>query len=380
MRRDLHQIPELGFDLPKTKAYVTAELKRLGISYKESELDSSLVATIKGNGEGKTIAFRGDMDALPIVEENVVDYISRHEGRMHGCGHDTHTAMLLAAAKVLNENRDKFCGTIKLLFQTAEETARGAEIMIKNGAIDDVDAIFGLHIGSIMGKDIKSGKAIIASGCIMASYDKFIITVNGVGCHGSTPEKGVDPINVASHIVTSLQTVIAREVSATKPVVMTFGKISGGEAYNAIPGTVILEGTIRALEENAREYLAKRIEEISKGVAKTFRADCDVEIVWGAPPVINHEETTKICAEAAALAIGSENVLTSIPAPNMGGEDFACYLQKIPGTFIFLSSSNAEKGTDRPHHNPKFNVDEDVLYEGTAIFVSIAEKLLGLNK
>lgn len=377
MRRELHKIPELGLDLPKTKAFVIKELEKLEVDYVCSKVDSSIVATIRGTGEGKTIAFRGDMDALPILEANEVDYVSQHKGQMHGCGHDAHTAMLLATAKVLSENRDKFGGTVKLLFQTGEEIARGAEVMIKDGALNGVDAIFGMHIGSIMGKEIPSGKAIITPGCVMGSYDKFIINVVGKGCHGSTPEKGVDPINIASHIVVNLQAVIARELAATQPAVLTIGKIAAGDVYNVIPNSAVIEGTIRALDENVRQFLAKRIDSIAKDTAKTFGGQCQVEIVWGAPPVVNDTEMTKIAVEAAVEAIGDDMVIKAVSSPNMGGEDFACYLQEVPGAFFFLSSADADKGTDVPHHNPKFNVDEDVFYKGPAIFVSIVEKMLG---
>ena len=377
MRRELHKIPELGCDLPKTKAFVLKELDNLGIPYVCSERDSSIVATIEGTGEGKTIAFRADMDALPIIEANHVDYISQHPGAMHGCGHDAHTAMLLATARVLKENTDKFCGRVKLFFQTAEEIARGAEIIISDGALKDVDGIFGLHIGSIMGKEIPSGKAVIVPGCVMASYDKFIINIEGKGCHGSTPEKGIDPINIASHVVINLQAIIARELAATKPAVLTFGKISAGDVYNVIPNNAVLEGTIRALDEEVRQFIAKRIELIAKDTAKTFGGDCQVEIIWGAPPVVNHRDMAKIAADAAIRAIGKDMVITEIQAPNMGGEDFACYLQQVPGAFFFLSSADEKKGTDVPHHNPKFNIDEDILYKGPAIFVSIVEKILG---
>lgn len=380
MRRELHKIPELGFDLPKTKKFVLEELDRLGVEYKCSEVDSSIVATICGTGEGKTIAFRADMDALPIIEANEVEYISQHKGKMHGCGHDAHTAMLLATAKVLTENKDKFSGKIKLFFQTGEEIARGAEVMIKDGALDGVDAIFGLHIGSIMGKEISSGKAVIVPGCVMASYDKFVIKVTGKGCHGSTPEKGVDPINIASHIVVNLQAVLAREIATTKPSVLTFGKVTGGDVYNVIPNEVEMEGTIRALDEEVRQFLARRIDEIAKSTAETFGGTCEVEIIWGAPPVVNDEEMALLAADAASVAIGEDMVIRKVETPNMGGEDFACYLQKVPGAFFFLSSADSSKGTDVPHHNPKFNIDEDVLYKGPAIFTSIAMKLLGNEK
>ena len=210
----------------------------------------------------------------------------------------------------------------------------------------------------------------------MASYDKWVVKVKGYGCHGSTPEKGVDPVNIAAHIVIALQEVVAREISAVKPAVLTVGKIQGGFTYNIIPNEVVIEGTIRALEENVRQQLAKRIGEIAELTAKTFRGEVEYEMVWGAPPVINDNEMAALVAECAREVVGPENVIDHVEAPNMGGEDFAYFAEKIPAAFMFLSSANKEKGTAVPHHNPKFNVDEDVFWMGSAMFVKIVEKFL----
>ncbi len=376
LRRDLHQIPELGTDLPKTQAYVTAELDKIGIPYVCSKKDSSIIATIEGGKSGKTICLRADMDALPITEATGVPYTSKHEGRMHACGHDSHTAMLLGAGKVLFAHRQEISGTVRLLFQTSEEQSRGAEIMIANGAVDGADAVFGTHIGTILDKTIPTGTFIVPSGCCMAAFDKFVIKVNGKGCHGSTPEKGVDPINIAAHIVIALQAITTRELNATKPLVVTIGKIEGGNQYNVIPGEVVIEGTIRTLEEDIRQFAAKRIGEIAKATAAVFGGDVDYEMIWGAPPVINDDNMAALAAKAAKEVLGEDNVITKLPAPNMGGEDFAYYLEKLPGAFMFLSSSNPAKGTDVAHHNPKFNVDEDVFWEGAAVFVAIVEEFL----
>lgn len=376
LRRDLHKIPEVGFDLPETQAYIAAELDRLGISYKKNQKDSGIIGEIKGGQPGKTVLLRADIDALPIQEDTGVPYASQHEGCMHACGHDTHAAMLLGALRVLQENRQELKGNVRFVFQTAEELSKGAPIAIEEGAVDGVDAVFGCHIGSILDPKIASGTLVVVPGCCMASFDRFVLKVKGVGCHGSTPEKGVDPINIASHIVVSLQEVIAREITTLHPAVLTIGKINGGFAYNVIPNEVVIEGTIRALQEDVRQYLAKRIEEISKSVAATFRGSCEYEMDWGAPPVVNDAAMAALAGDAAKKALGEDWVITSLPAPNMGGEDFAYYLEKVPGAFMFLSSSNPDKKTDVPHHNPKFNVDEDVFYRGSAVFVSIVEELL----
>lgn len=379
LRRRFHQIPELGEDLPETQALLCAELDKMGIPYKRNTLDSGVVALIEGGKSGKVVALRADMDGLPIAEATGLPFASRHEGRMHACGHDTHITMLLGAAKVLNENKADLKGTVKLIFQTAEETCTGSQIMLKEGVMENphVDAVFGMHIGTIIDPSIAAGTVIVTPGCCMASYDHFVLRVTGKGCHGSTPEKGVDPIVVASNIVLALEEIVAREVPSTKAAVVTIGRIHGGIAYNAIPGEVEIEGTTRALEEDVRQYLGKRIGEIAAGIAKSYRAECAYEMIWGAPPVVNDEEMAKLAAGAAAKVLGESGVITSIPAPNMGGEDFAFYLRERPGAFMFLSSSNREKHTDAPHHNPHFDVDEDVFWKGSAVFVSIVEDYLG---
>lgn len=379
LRRRFHQIPELGEDLPETQALLCAELDAMGIPYKKNTLDSGVVALIEGGKPGKVVALRADMDGLPIAEATGLPFASRHEGRMHACGHDTHITMLLGAAKVLNEHKADLKGTVKLIFQTGEETCTGSQIMLKEGVMENphVDAVFGMHIGTIIDPNIPAGTVIVTPGCCMASYDHFVLHVTGKGCHGSTPEKGVDPIVVASNIVLALEEIIAREVPSTKAAVVTIGRIHGGIAYNAIPGEVEIEGTTRALEEEVRQYLGKRIGEIAAGIAASYRAECKYEMIWGAAPVVNDDEMAKLAAGAAVKVLGGDGVVTSISAPNMGGEDFAFYLRERPGAFMFLSSSNHEKHTDGPHHNPHFDVDEDVFWKGSAVFVSIVEDYLG---
>lgn len=376
LRRDLHQIPELGLNLPETSDYVAAALDKLNIPYVRSKTDSGIIATIEGGKPGKTICLRADMDALPITEETGLPFTSKHVGCMHACGHDSHTAMLLGAGKVLWAHRAELAGTVRLLFQTSEEQSRGAEVMIANGGVEGADAVFGTHIGTIIDKTIPSGTFIVTPGCCMAAFDKFFIRVKGTGCHGSTPEKGVDPINIAAHIVLALQAITTREVNATRPLVLTIGKIEGGSQYNIIPNEVVIEGTIRTLEEDLRQYAARRIGEVAQATAQVFGGSVDYEMVWGAPPVINDEAMAALAANSAKAVLGGDMVITQVKAPNMGGEDFAYYLEKVPGAFMFLSSANPEKGTDVAHHNPKFDVDEDVFWEGAAVFVKIVEDFL----
>ena len=375
MRRELHKIPELGFNLPKTREFVVKKLEEIGIPYTLSEKDSSIIATMKCGKPGKVLALRADMDALPITEDTGLSFTSTHPGCMHACGHDTHTAMLLGAIKVLYPHREELSGEIRFFFQTAEELAKGSAVVIENGGMEGVDAVFGIHIGSILDKTIPCGTIACIPGPIMASYDRFVLDVKGVGCHASTPEKGVDPINIASHIVLALQTINAREIAATDAGVITMGMIRGGEQYNAIPSTVHIEGTTRALKEDIRQKLAKRIGEIAKTTAEAFGGSVDYTMDWGAPPVINDKDMA-LFAQDAIRDIFGEHMVTYRESPNMGGEDFALYLQKAPGAFMFLSSANPAKKTDYPHHNPKFDVDEDVFWMGSASFVAIAEKFL----
>lgn len=375
MRRDLHKIPELGLNLPKTRDYVTAKLDEYGIPYKLSEKDSSIIATLKGGKPGKTVALRADMDALPITEETGLEFASTHPGCMHACGHDNHAAMLLGAAKILAAHKDELCGEVRFLFQTAEEIAKGSRIVIENGGIDGVDAVYGMHIGSILDKAIPAGTFIVCPGPVMASYDRFVIKIKGSACHGSTPEKGIDPINIAAHVVLGLEAIIAREFNACDPCVVTVGKIAGGSQYNVIPDEVVLEGTTRAFKEEVRRKMAARIEQIAKSTAEAFGGTIEFLMDWGAAPVINTPENAAFAAEAVKEIFG-DNMQTSRPAPNMAGEDFAEYLAKVPGAFMFLSSSNPAKHTDVAHHNSKFDVDEDVLWMGSAAFVAITEKFL----
>lgn len=374
MRRDLHRIPEVGMDLPKTAAYIAGKLDEYGIPYTKNEGDSGLIATI-GSG-GRTVVLRADIDALPIAEETGVEYASCHPGYMHACGHDAHAAMLLGAAKVLKAHEAELKGTVRLIFQTAEELGQGARVMLRNGAVEGADAIFGTHIGNLIDKTIPSGTFMVTPGPAMASFDRFIITVTGHGCHGSTPEKGVDPVNIQAHVVLALQAINAREFGANVPVVVTIGSVHGGSQYNVIPDQVVMEGTFRTLDEAVRQKVARRIEAIAAGTAAAFGGSAETEIVWGAPPVVNDDAMAAFAAGCAKEVLGEDKVITRLPSPNMGGEDFACYLQEIPGAFMFLSSSDADLGTDVPHHNAKFNVDEHVLWEGTAVFTAIAEKFL----
>ncbi|MFB0917684.1 MAG: M20 family metallopeptidase [Clostridiaceae bacterium] len=368
-RRHLHQIPEIGNDLPETSAYVAKQLDDMGISYEKGVgIEHAIVATIKGEkaGEGKTMALRADMDALPVVETTGLEFAATN-GKMHACGHDAHTAILLGAAKVLNQMKDKFSGTVKLFFQPGEEISAGAEPMVKAGAMKDVDGVLGIHVGNIS-PESKPGVAYFKDGPMMACLDKWFMTITGVGAHGAYPHSSHDPVVMQAHVITALQEIISRELEPVDPGVITVGIVQGGTAYNVIPGSVYLEGTARAVKPETREYIAKRIGEVAEGIAKSFRGTVDYTYVHGAPPVVNNADFTYKIMESAKKAIGAENV-TMMTNPVMGGEDFAYYLQEAPGTFVFLANPLPIDGVKYAHHNSKFALDEQYFNSGVSLFV-----------
>ena len=376
-RRDLHQIPEIGNDLPQTSAYVAKQLDKMGISYtKGVGIEHAIVATIEGTkeGHGKTIALRADMDALPVIEETGLQFAAKN-GNMHACGHDAHTASLLGTAKVLNQIKDQFSGKIVLLFQPGEEVSAGAEPMVKAGCLDGVDGIIGIHVGNIASYGAP-GTAYFKFGSMMACLDKWNMTINGVGSHGAYPHESHDPVVMQAHIITAVQEIISRELNPTDPGVVTVGIVKGGSTYNVIPGSVYLEGTARAVNQKTREYISKRIGEIAESIAKAFRGTIDYDYTFGAPPVVNDNDFTAKVIESAKKAIGEEHVQI-MNSPVMGGEDFAYYLEKVPGTFIFISTQLAIEGTCYPHHNSRFAIDEQYLDRSIKIFVQSALDLLG---
>ena len=365
-RRDLHQIPEVGLELPKTSAYVAEKLSEMGIKYQKNIGVSGIVGLIKGKENSKTIAIRADMDALAIMEETGLPFASTN-GNMHACGHDAHTAMLLGAAKILNENKDKLKGNIKLIFQAGEEGPGGAKPMIDDGAMENpkVDAVLGLHIGTIF-KEIGTGGVGVAYGNLMACLDRFEIKVIGKGCHGAMPDTGVDPIVISAGVINALQTIVSREVKPTEPAVITISQINGGRSYNIIPDSVEIVGTARATSQAVRKKIASRMEEIVANITKGMRGDYEFAYTYGYPPLVNDVEFTKEFVKTAKKVVGEEKIV-EIANPTMGGEDMAYFLEKAPGTFFFLGGGNRDKGIIAPHHNSKFDIDEDVLWKGTAL-------------
>lgn len=370
-RRDLHQIPELGLELPQTSAYIQNRLKEMGIDYHTLIDGNAVVGLIKGDQKGKTLAIRADMDGLPIKEETDFAFKSRNEN-MHACGHDGHVAMLLGAAKILHQNRNLLKGNVKLIFQPGEEYPGGAEPMIKEGVLDNpaVDAVIGLHEG-VINPAVPKGMIGISYGETMACMDRFKVTVQGKGAHGAYPEQSIDPISVAVEIISGLYRIKAREINANDPAVLSICQIHGGFNQNIIPDTVFFEGTVRATDQKVREYIATRLEEISVGIARSMGASAKVTYDYKYPPLVNHLELTKRFTDSAKKIVPLDKIVT-LEKPIMGGEDFAFFSQKVPGTFFFLSNGLEFDGKIHPHHTSKFAVDESFFKLGTGLFVQFA--------
>ena len=366
-RRHFHQYPEVGLELPETEKFVAERLKEMGLEVRTGVAGHGVVAVLKGSKPGPTMAIRADMDALNLKEETGLPFASKIEGRMHACGHDAHTAIALGAAKLLSEIASELAGNVKFIFQPAEEGPGGAKPMIEDGALENpkVDAIIGLHTGCLWDYE-KTGEVFVSYGPMMACMDRIDVTIKGKGAHGATPHKSVDSISVASHAISAVQTVISREVNPLEPVVVTIGKIQGGTAYNIISQGVSFEGTVRALKQDIRELLDERIGGIIKGVASGMRAEVDYIYTYGYPPLSNDPEFTKRSVKAATEILGKDMV-KEIPEPSMGGEDMAYFLNEVPGTFFFLAGCKEVDGQIHPHHNPKIDVDENVLWEGALL-------------
>lgn len=363
LRRDFHMHPELGFEEYRTSQIVEDYLKECGLEV-QRVAKTGIVALLKGEKPGKTVLLRSDLDALPIKEENDLLYKSTYKGKMHACGHDGHIAMLLIAAKILSLNKNKLKGNVKFVFQPNEEDA-GAEIMIREGILDNpkVDAAFGIHLWT----PIKTGSIGIASGPIMASSYYFKLVIHGEGGHGGAPHTAVDPIVCAANIIQMVQTIQTREVDALKPTVITFGKINCGTSPIIIPDKIELEGSIRCLYEGEEE-IHQKFERIIKSICDAHQTTYSLEIKCGNILLSNDEEMTSVVESAAKDTLGTiDKINRSIKM--MVGEDFAEFATRVPSAFSFVGAGNRNKGTDYPHHHPRFNIDEDSLPIGVEIHV-----------
>ena len=362
-RRDLHEHPELAFQEVRTSGIVAERLASLGVEEIRTGLaETGVTGLIRGGkGAGRTVLLRADMDALPIVEENAVDYVSRTPGVMHACGHDAHTAILLATARVLSERRDEFAGTVKLLFQPAEEMPPGgAKPMIDAGVLADpaVDAAFGLHIN----QDGPLGTVEVRPGPAMAAADRFRVVIQGKGGHGARPQDCVDPIVVGAQIVGALQTLVAREVDPIESAVVSVCAFLAGDAFNVIPDTAELRGTVRTFTAENRDLLERRIGEVVRGVAAALRAEATVEYTRGYPATVNDPAMTELVKAAATEVVGADKVV--VGPPMMGAEDFSYFLERVPGSYFFVGSRNEERGLVWGHHHPRFDLDEAAMAVG----------------
>ena len=369
-RRTLHKHPELAYHEERTAKFVGDRLESFGVKVKRGVGGTGVLGTIEGAKRGRVVALRADMDALPVQEMAEVEFKSKSDGAMHACGHDTHMAMLLGTARILAENKDGLSGTVKFLFQPAEEHGGrgGALPMIEEGVMKNpkVDFVFGLHIDGAR----KVGEFGVREGPIMAAPDTFRVKIIGKGGHGSAPHQTIDPIYVAAHVILALQGVSSRMINPVRPFVITVGAIHAGTKENIIPDFADLEGTIRTLDEKTRKLAKRKVAEVAKGVSRSFGARAEVEFEKDAYPVtVNDPKTT---AEAVRVLRRIPGMKVKKVEAVLGGEDFSRFLQKAPGTFYFLGTNNPAKGCVYPNHSSKFKVDEDVLKYGAASLAALA--------
>lgn len=366
MRREFHMYPESSFEEFRTSKRIKEELEKLGIPYEELA-GTGVLATIEGAEKGKTVALRADMDALEVQETNDVSYKSKTDGKMHACGHDGHMAMLLGAAHIFMDIKDRIRGTVKLIFQPAEEIAGGAKKMIEESSfMDSVDSVFGMHLWA----DIETGKVSVQEGPRMAAADFFDIKISGKPGHGSMPHQTVDAVVVGSSIVMNLQSFVSREMNPLDSVVLSIGSFHSGTRFNIIAGEATLAGTARCFDPEIRKKIPEAIERISKGVADSYRATAELDYTHGTPATINDRESSQIAEKAVEKILGKDGNIEFDKTP--GGEDFAFFLEKAPGALAFVGIRNEEKGAKYPHHHDKFNMDEDALEIGSMLYVQYA--------
>lgn len=361
---ELHSHPELSYEEYETTERIKRELHAAGIEILQTPLKTGVVAIIRGAQPGKTYGLRCDIDALPIMEETELPYKSEIPGKMHACGHDFHTAAVIGTALLLQERKEKLHGNVKILFQPAEESSHGAETVLQTGILSDVEAIFGLHTAAYL----PVGTLGIRAGSVMAAVDRFELNITGTGCHGGHPDEGVDTILVAASVIQALQSIVGRNLNPFHTGVVSVTRIHGGNTWNVIPDKVELEGTVRSMDKEDRVFIEKRMRGIAENTAAAYGAKA--ELLWyPGPPATVNEETWSAFAEDVAKECGYEVV----PQRNStGGEDFAFYLEKIPGCFI-----NVGTGVGYPNHHPQFYADEAALAPAAEYFARLLEDALG---
>ncbi|MDQ3911800.1 MAG: amidohydrolase [Actinomycetota bacterium] len=365
LRRNIHREPELGFDTEKTAEKVLSALDGLPLEIQTGIAENGVVATLRGEGgEGLTVALRADMDALPINEGTGLPFASEVEGKMHACGHDGHTSMLVGAARVLAQDhlRERLSGSVKFIFQPAEEGFAGGRAMVEEGTAEGVSSIFALHLWP----GLPRGAVATKAGPIMAAADAFELVVKGSGGHGAMPHLTADAMAISAQIVTALQTIVSREVNPVEPAVLTVGEISAGTAFNIIPETVRLGGTVRTLDDDLRERMPERIEDLARGVAKGMRGDVELDYRFSYPVTRNEADAAGLALSVAGELFGEERAV-ELTHPSMGAEDFAFFLEKVPGAFIWLGVGDVSG-----LHTPQFSFDEDILPQGSALLAALA--------
>ena len=350
IRHQIHMNPELGFEEYETSKLVASELEKLGIEVTKNVAKTGVVGLIKGGYPGKTVALRADMDALRINEEGDYEFKSKNPGVMHACGHDGHTASLLGVAMMLNEIKDELHGNVKLIFQPAEEVEGGALPMIKEGVLENpkVDAVFGGHLWG----SIEEGKVAVKHGAMMASPDIFTIKIHGKGGHAGVPHASVDPVPIMAQVITALQTIVSRKNDPTNPLVISCCNVHSGECHNAIPTEALIQGTVRTLNNDTRDFAEETIEKFVKGIVESQGASYEFEFIRQFPPLVNDKNMADVLEKSAKKIVGDENVF-ELATPSMGGEDFAFYTEKVPSSFVFVGMT---KDVENPilHHNAKF--------------------------
>jgi amidohydrolase len=368
-RREIHQQPELGFQEHHTADFIHQKLTAWGIEHVTGIAQTGIVATIHGQQPGKVLAIRADMDALPIHEENQVDYRSRIDGKMHACGHDGHVAIALGTAYYLSQNPN-FTGTVKIIFQPAEEGPGGAAPMIAAGVLEnpDVDAIVGLHLWN----QLPLGTIGLRAGALMAAVETFHCTIFGKGGHGAIPQQTIDAIVVAAQVVTALQTIVARNIDPIESAVVTIGEFQAGRAVNVIADTARLSGTVRYFNPQYANYFQQRLEQLIGGICQSHGARYELRYEAFYPPVINDAAIVELVRSVTTTLV--ETPLNLVPnCQTMGGEDMSFFLQAVPGCYFFLGSANADRGLNFPHHHPRFDFDETALALGVEIFSRCVE-------
>lgn len=366
LRRHFHAHPEVSRKEYETSKRIREELDRFGIPWRQCGFETGVLATIHGAKPGRTILLRGDMDALTVDEETELPFASQTAGVMHACGHDCHTATLLTAARILHEMRSELCGTVQVAFQPAEEVAEGALAMIEQGALDGVDGCFAIHVAP----DIEAGKVSIAAGPRMSGADAFFIDITGKGGHGSAPHQCIDAVVVTSAMVNNLQTIVSREMDPFSPAVLTIGRIEAGTRSNVVAGYGKLEGSARYYDPVSASKFRESVERIVTSTAHTFGAEAKLRYLTVMPPTINDPGMTQIAAAAGAKVLGAEAVIET--PPTAGSEDFAFYMQQVPGVLAFVGIGSKACGATWPLHSGKFCVDESALMNSVKLYVQMA--------